>query len=131
VNSQNDYRWIAEDVALAIHEAQIDEHGGSTGLRDPGLLVSALARPQNAVALGTPDTPELAAFYALGVIKNHPFFDGNKRVGPVLLELFLEDNGYELVAGDAEVLNSIMSVAAGDISEEQFIAWVRAHARSG
>jgi death-on-curing protein len=126
VSSPSDYRWISENVVLAIHEAQIDEHGGSTGVRDLGLLSSALARPQNAAAYAKPDIPELAALYALGVIKNHPFIDGNKRVGTVLLELFLEDNGYELVVIDESLLNAITTVAAGDMSEEQFVAWVRA-----
>ncbi len=127
MSSRSDYRWISEDVVLAIHEAQIDEHGGLTGVRDPGLLASALARPRNAAAHGRPDVPELAALYALGVIKNHPFIDGNKRVGTVLLDAFLEDNGYELVVTDEELLDAIMSAAAGETSEKVFVSWVRAH----
>ena len=74
-----------------------------------------------------PDVPELAALYALGIIKNHPFVDGNKRVGTVLLEVFLEDNGYELVVTDEELLDAIMSAAAGGTSEKAFKSWVRAH----
>ena len=131
MSSPSDYRWIAEDVVLAIHEAQIDEHGGSTGVRDPGLLTSALGRPRNAAAHGKPDVPELAALYALGVIKNHPFVDGNKRAGTVFLEVFLEDNGYELVVTDEELLHAIMSAAAGETSEEAFISWVRARCTIG
>jgi death-on-curing protein len=129
VSSQSEHRWITEDVLLAIHEAQIDEHGVSTGVRDPVLLASSLARPQNAAAHGAPDIPELAALYALGVIKNHPFVDGNKRVGTVILEVFLEDNKYTLFASDEELLNAVIALAAGDISEQKFISWVRAHAR--
>ncbi len=128
MSSQSEYRWISDDVVLAVHEAQIDEHGGSSGVRDPGLLLSALARPQNAVTYGQPDVPELAALYALGIIKNHPFFDGNKRVGAVLLEIFLENNGYELDASDAKLLSAVVSLAAG-ASEDKFISWVRDHAR--
>lgn len=120
MSSQSEYRWIAADVVLAIYEAQIDEHGGSSGVRDPGLL---------AAAHGAPDVPELAALYASGVIKNHPFVDGNKRVCTVILEVFLEDNKYALFASDEELLNAVIALAAGDISEQKFISWVRAHAR--
>lgn len=125
MNSQNNFNWIDRDVVLAIHEAQIAEHGGSSGVRDLGLLTSAIARPQNAAAYSDIDVPGLAALYALGVIKNHPFVDGNKRVGTVLLELFLEDNGYGLAAGDAELLEVTLAVAAGGISDEDFAGWVR------
>jgi len=128
VSSRSDYRWISESVVLAIHEVQIEEHGGSAGIRDLGLLSSALAKPRNRAAHAAPDVPELAALYALGVIKNHPFIDGNKRVGTVLLELFLEDNGYELTVTDEDLLHAITAAAAGDMPEEQFIAWVRARA---
>jgi death-on-curing protein len=124
VSSQNDFVWLDGDVVRAIHEAQIAEHGGSLGVRDPGLLASALTRPRNAAAYGDPDVAELAALYALGVIKNHPFVDGNKRVGAVLLELFLDMNGYDLVANDEELLPTILSAAAGDANEE-LIDWIR------
>ena len=131
MSSPSEYRWIADNVVLAIHEAQIQEHGGAAGLRDPGLLASALERPQNAAAYAEPDVPELAALYALGVIQNHPFVDGNKRVGTVVLEVFLEDNGYELVASDVELLAAIMSIAAGASSDEEFITWVRSRVIAG
>jgi death-on-curing protein len=124
VSSQNDFVWLDDDVVRAIHEAQIAEHGGSLGVRDPGLLASALNRPRNAAAYGEPDVAELAALYALGVIKNHPFVDGNKRVGAVLLELFLDMNGYDLVANDEELLPTILNEAAGDANEE-LIDWIR------
>ena len=125
MNSQSNFIWIDDDVVRAIHEAQIAEHGGSLGVRDLGLLASALGRPQNAVAYSDPDAPELAALYALGVIKNHPFVDGNKRVGAVLLELFLNLNGYELVVDDGEMLAVILAVAAGELADQDFINWTR------
>lgn len=125
MNSQNNFIWIDDDVVSAIHEAQITEHGGSLGVRDPGLLTSALSRPHNAVACSDPDAPELAALYALGVIKSHPFVDGNKRVGTVLLELFLDLNGYELTASDEDMLRIMLGVAAGDVTDLQFISWVQ------
>ncbi len=129
MSSQSKYRWIGDAVALAIHEAQITEHGGATGIRDPGLLASALARPKNVAAHAEPDVPELAALYTLGVIKNHPFVDGNKRVGTVLLEVFLEDHKYTLAVNDDELLVAILAVAASETSEEEFIAWVCKNAR--
>jgi death-on-curing protein len=124
VSSQNDFVWLDDDVVRAIHEAQIAEHGGSLGVRDPGLLPSAQNRPRNAAAYGDPDIAELAALYALGVIKNHPFVDGNKRVGAVLLELFLEINGYQFVATDEELLPTILSAATRDANEE-LVDWIR------
>ena len=119
--------WIREDTVLAIHEAQIAEHGGSLGVRDAGLLTSALARTLNAEAYAdpAPDIPALAALYAIGIIRNHPFVDGNKRVGFVLLELFLELNGFELRADDAECVTTIFALAAGELSDDDFTAWVR------
>ncbi len=118
-------KWLREDVVLAIHEAQIAEHGGSAGIRDEGLLSSALARPRNAAAYADPDIPALASLYALGIIKNHPFIDGNKRVGAVLLELFLGENGYVLGASDDDLLHAILGAASGTLSETAFTAWVR------
>jgi death-on-curing protein len=93
-----------------------------------GLSASAHARPQNAAAYSDPDVAELAALCALGVIKNHPFLDGNKRVGAVLLELFLDLNGYELVVGDAEMVAVILAVAAAEMSDGDFILWTRTNA---
>ncbi len=127
MSSQDDFIWIDDDVVGAIHEAQIAEHGGPLGVRDPGLLASALNRPRNAAAYSDADAAELAALYALGVIKGHPFVDGNKRVGVVLLELFLELNGYDLAASDEETLAMILAVAAGETSSERLINWIQAH----
>jgi death on curing protein len=125
VNSQSDVIWIEYDVVCAIHEAQIAEHRGALGVRDRGLLASALDRPRNAAAYSEPDVAELAALYALGIMKNHPFVDGNKRVGAVLLELFLDLNGFDLNASDAELLVVILGVASGEIDAAELADWVR------
>ena len=119
--------WLDEDVVLAIHEAQIAEHGGGAGLRDRGLLVSALERPKNSAQYSGADVPELAALYAIGIIRNHPFVDGNKRVGAVLLDVFLELHHVELTATDDELVEAILGVASGTLSDEAFTTWVREH----
>lgn len=124
-SQSNEPKWIREDVVLAIHERQLAEHCGSVGIRDTGLLSSALARPRNAAAHGDPDIPELASLYALGIVKNHPFIDGNKRVGAVLLELFLGENGYSLPAEDEEMLAAVLGIASGKTSDAAFTAWVQ------
>jgi len=118
------YRWLSEQLVLAVHQAQIAEHGGVAGVRDVGLLDSALKRPRNAAAYGATTVPELGALYALGIFKNHPFLDGNKRVATVLLEVFLEDNGYELCVPDEELFVTMLGVAAGDIADDAFKNWV-------
>ena len=92
--------WIEEAVVLAVHEEQLAEHGGAVGIRDLGLLQSALARPQHLVAYGKPDVAALAAAYGYGIARNHPFMDGNKRTAFTVTELFLTLNGYELLADD-------------------------------
>lgn len=122
-------RWLRLEVVLAVHEQQIAEHGGSTGLRDRGLLESALARPQQKAAYGEPDLAELAAAYAFGITRNHPFVDGNERVAFVALELFLGLNGLELVADDQACLGVMLDLAAGAIEEEELTAWLRARTR--
>jgi death on curing protein len=120
--------WLQRDVVIAIHEAQLAEHGGGTGLRDAGLLDSALARPENLAAYGSPDVADLAAAYGYGISRNHAFIDGNKRTGYVAAELFLELNGYSLAADDAACVMTMLAVAAGDITEVEFAAWIRDHA---
>ncbi len=125
-----DWTWISENVVLAIHEEQIDEHGGRLGIRDTGLLDSALARPRNLAAYapaGEPDPAALAAAYAFGVTRNHPFVDGNKRTGFVLLELFLRLNGFELAVDDEQCVTRMLELAAGTLTEQDLAAWVRAH----
>lgn len=114
---------------LAIHEVQIAEHGGAAGVRDFGLLRSALARPQTVKAYTDGDVPDVAAVYAIAILKNHPFVDGNKRVGTVLLETFLMLNDHELAATDDELLTAVVNLAAGVISDKKFASWVADHAR--
>lgn len=119
--------WIARSVILAIHDMQLAEHGGGAGVRDVNLLESALARPVNLAAYGAPDAPALAAAYGYGISRNHAFIDGNKRTGFVAAELFLRLNGYELMAEDGDCVLTMLAVAAGDLSEEEFASWLRAH----
>jgi death on curing protein len=121
----NRWVWIDPAVVTAIHDEQIAEHGGAPGIRDAGLLASALARPQNIDAYGGPDVFLLAAAYAFGVAKHHPFVDGNKRTALVLCELFLDLNGWRNDAGDAETLAAMLDLAAGELDEDGFAAWLR------
>ncbi len=120
--------WITEAVVLAIHDEQLSQHGGAAGLRDAGLLQSALARPKQRAAYSNPDLAELASLHALAIAQNHPFIDGNKRTCLVAMELFLVLNGQELAASDADAVLAILAMAAGTISDDDFIAWVRRHA---
>jgi death-on-curing protein len=121
--------WIERSVILAAHEKQLAEHGGSPGIRDAGLLDSALARPLNRAAYGKPDAAELAAAYAYGLATNHPFVDGNKRTAFMALELFLALNGCRFAAGDAESVMSLLAVAAGTMKEEALANWIRRHSK--
>ena len=106
--------WIELAVVLAIHDEQLAEHGGQPGVRDPGLLESALGRPRNQFAYGDTSITRLAASYAFGIPRNHPFLDGNKRTSLVVAELFLELNGFELIATDAQCVTTYLQLAAGD-----------------
>lgn len=117
--------WLSPQLILAIHDEQLAEHGGSIGLRDPGLLDSALARPLNRAGYGEPDVAELAAVYALAIAQNHPFVDGNKRTAFVALEVFLRLNGCQFTVGDAEAVVVMLAMAAGELPDNEFIAWVR------
>lgn len=119
--------WIEEAVVWAVHEAQLAEHGGSAGIRDSGLLASALARPLNLAAYGNPDGAALAAAYGYGLARNHPFIDGNKRTAFVCVELFLALNGSSLSADDANCVATMLALAAGDLAEADFAAWLRTH----
>jgi death-on-curing protein len=121
--------WLEPSVLLAVHEEQLAEHGGAAGIRDQGLFESALARAQHLVAYGKPDAFELAVAYGYGIARNHPFIDGNKRTAFVAVELFLELNGTELVATDAECVITMLALAAGEIDEAAFTAWLRANAK--
>ncbi len=120
--------WLSRDLILAIHDEQIARHGGAAGLRDAGLLESALARPLNLAGYGTPDTAELGATYALAIARNHPFVDGNKRAAFMALVLFLALNGMKFDPPEVEATITTLSMAAGDIDDPTFIAWVRRHA---
>jgi len=122
------WTWVVENVALAIHEAQLAEHGGIPGIRDEGLFLSAMARAQNLAAYGDrPDAADLAAAYAFGLARNHAFLDGNKRTAFVVMELFQNLHGWKLEADDAECISVMESVAAGDLSEKNLAAWLRSH----
>lgn len=121
------WNWLREDVLYAVHDAQLAEHGGLTGVGDAGLFASALARPQNVAAYGSPDCAELAAAYGYGIARNHPFFDGNKRTAFVAVELFLSVNGFELLADDMSCVLTMLAVAAGELDEASFAGWIRAN----
>ena len=114
-------------TVLAIHDEQLAEHGGESGVRDPGLLESALARPRHRFAYGSASLPELAASLAYGLCRNHPFIDGNKRTSLVVAELFLHINDAELVASDEECVVTFLKLAAGELSEEELAGWVARH----
>ncbi len=122
--------WLDADVLRAVHEEQLAEHGGASGTRDDGLFESALARPENLAAYGKPDVTDLAAAYGFGIARNHPFIDGNKRTAFVAVELFLDLNGFELMAGDSDCVLTMLAVAAGQMDEATFARWLRQHSRA-
>lgn len=117
--------WIAIEVAMAAHREQLSEHGGGDGLRDITLLESAMTRPQNLAASGEPDAASLAASYAYGIARNHPFVDGNKRTALVVSETFLIVNGFTLDTTDAELVVTFLALAAGSMAEDELAAWFR------
>lgn len=117
--------WVETEAAVAAHQEQLAEWGGPDGIRDEGAFESAMARPQNLAVYGEPDAPALAASYAYGLARNHPFVDGNKRTAAVVSEGFLNLNGYALKATDAEVAVTFQALAAGEFSEDELAAWFR------
>ena len=121
------WRWIDKAALLALHSESLAEHGGAPGLRDEGLLDSALARPLNLAVYGQPTLAELAACYGVGVAKNHAFVDGNKRAAFLSVGLFLAINGHRLVATQADATLAMLAVAAGEVNEAQFADWIRQH----
>ena len=123
------WRWVTEDVVLAVHDAQIAEHGGGAGVRDMALVQSALGRPRNLAAYGEPDVADLAASYAFGIARNHAFVDGNKRTAFVVAYVFLLDHGHELTASDTEAVRVMVARAAGDMEEVELARWFRDAAR--
>ena len=121
-----DWIWVRPDALMALHAEQLAEHGGASGVRDQGLLESALARPENLAAYEEPTAHELAAAYAYGIVKNHPFVDGNKRTGFLAAAVFLELNGFVLQAEEVDAVEKVLGLAAGALSEEDFARWLEA-----
>jgi death-on-curing protein len=121
--------WLSRQIVPAIHDEQLAEHGGAIGVRDEGLLESALARPLNRAAYGEPDTAELAVLYAIAIARNHPFVDGNKRTAYVALETFLELNGCEFPVSDRDAVIAMLAMASGTMPDEDFTIWVRDNTR--
>lgn len=122
--------WIDLAVVLAIHDEQLAEHGGQAGVRDRGLLESTLARPRNQFGYGESSLARLAAAYAFGISRNHPFLDGNKRTSLVVAELFLELNDLELEASDAACVATFLSLAAGELTEDDLALGVTENSRA-
>jgi death-on-curing protein len=120
-------KWVAKPVVLAIHEQQIAEHGGTQGVRDLGLLESALARPQNLAAYGEPDVAAMAAAYAFGIARNHPFLDGYKRTSYVVTRVFLTLNGLNVTADGTTRLQVWLTLGAGNLTEEELAEWLRSN----
>lgn len=121
------WRWVSKQALLLLHDESLADHGGASGLRDEGLLESALARPQHLATYGEPDVAALAAAYGVGVAKNHAFVDGNKRAAFLATGLFLMLNGQRLVATQAEATLTMLAVAAGELDEAAFAGWLREH----
>ncbi len=119
--------WLEARDALAIHDRQIAEHGGLSGVRDLALLDSALSRPVNIWHYGEDDVSQLAAAYAFGIARNHPFSDGNKRTAWVLARLFLALNGYTLAFNAQDAIATVIALAAGELSEDELASWLREH----
>ena len=119
--------WVEASVLSAVHEEQLAEHGGPSGIRDAGLLESALARPQQLASYGEPDLPQLVASLAYGIARNHPFVDGNKRTAFVAMELMLWLNQHMLTADDASCVLTVLALASGELSEDALAQWIRAN----
>jgi death-on-curing protein len=119
------WRWLLDDVVTAIHDEQIAEHGGSSGIREAALLSSALARQKHQVNYGEPSVFGLGAAYAFGIIRNHPFVDGNKRTGFLAAYVFLNINGWQLRSSEVEAVNAVLALAAGEIDEPGFSNWLK------
>lgn len=121
--------WIDAALVLAIHDLQLAEHGGADGLRDEALLLSALGRPRNHLAYADADMIVLAANYTAGIVKNHPFLDGNKRTGFLLGVLFLELNGHLFTASEEAAAQAVLALAAGTIDEDEYCEFLRVNVR--
>ena len=121
--------WVARQTVDGLHSDLLAEHGGAPGLRDEGLLESALARPRQIFAYSECDLPQLAAAYVAGIVKNHPFIDGNKRTGFMTGYVFLERNGLHFTASEAEAAQAVLELAAGTIDETGFALFLRDHVK--
>jgi death-on-curing protein len=121
--------WLVVQIALAVHDRQLAEHGGGQGVRDPALLESALARPRNRWGYGEDDRCALAAAYAYGIARNHPFVDGNKRTAWVFARLFLALNEVEVRFAPEDAIRAMLALAGGEVSEEEMAAWFRERVR--
>ena len=124
------WNWVDKRSLIVLHDESLAMHGGLSGVRDEGLLASALARPENLAAYGEPDLADLAASYGLGLAKNHAFVDGNKRVAFLAVGLFLGLNGYRLTATQVEATLTMLAVAAGEMDEAAFADWIRKHSKA-
>ncbi len=122
-------RWIDKRLLVILHDESLAEHGGASGIRDEGLLDSALARPLNLLAHGEPDLAELASAYGVGLAKNNAFVDGNKRVAFLAVGLFLALNGYRLVVSQADATLAVLAVASSEMDEAAFALWIRANSQ--
>jgi death on curing protein len=129
VNEPSFWHWVDREVLLMLHDESLAEHGGGIGIRDMGLLESALIHSENVAVYGKPDYAELAAAYGDGLAKNHPFIDGNKRVAFLAVGLFLYINGYRLTASQSDATKAVLALAASEKSEEEFAQWIRDHSR--
>jgi death-on-curing protein len=121
--------WVEQRVILAVHDRQLAEHGGSPGIRDAGLLESALSRPVNAYLYETPDLCDLAALYAAGIARNHPFIDGNKRTAFMAAYIFLRSNRLSLHAAEDEATATMLALASGSMTEQAYADWLRSVTR--
>ena len=121
------WRWVDKQALLLLHDESLAEHGGAAGIRDEGLLESALGRPLNLDAYGTPDFADLASSYAIGLAKNHAFVDGNKRTAFLATGVFLHLNGYRLSVSQVDATLTMLAIASGELDEAGFAAWLRQH----
>jgi len=121
--------WVLPETVRALHERLLSEFGGAAGIRDAGMLESALSRPVHRLAYGSPNIPELAAAYAFGLVRDHPFVDGNKRIGFATAILFLELNGYRFAATEVDATVQTLALAAHDLDEAEYAAWLAANSR--
>jgi len=125
----NEPYWLARDECLMLHDMMLSHYGGIAGLRDENLLESALAKPQQLFHYGNPTMADLGASYAAGIVKNHPFLDGNKRTGFMMAAGFLERNGFEFNATEAEVVIRTLALAAGEMTESAYAEWLKSNSR--